>query len=360
MTLQLNYISFAIMSKSVIAPVIIALLFGCTAKKETEDKPVPAANIRNRPVTADAFIVKNQAISENIEVPGSLMPAEGTDIRPEISGRLVSINFTEGSTVKKGALLAKIFDDDLRAQLRKLEVQLEINEKTVERYRELLKIQGISQQDVDLSELQVSNNKADIELIKVSIAKTEIRAPFDGRIGLRSISPGAYVSPADIIATIRQLDQLKLEFTVPEKYSTEFTPGKLINFTIDGSRDRFNATVLASEYFIDANTRSLTVRALIKSNNPALVPGAFARVNLNMDEDNSALILPTQAVIPLSRGKQVIVYRDGKPEFREVVTGIRDSSFVQVINGVKAGDTVLISGLMAVKPNSQVQLTNIQ
>lgn len=318
------------------------------------------SNIRNRPVTADAFIVKRQAVSENIEVPGSLMPAEGTDIRPEISGRLVSINFTEGSTVKKGALLAKIFDEDLRAQLRKLEVQLEINEKTVERYRELLKIQGISQQEVDLSELQVNNNKADIELIKVSIAKTEIRAPYDGRIGLRNISPGAYVSPADIIATIRQVDQLKLEFTVPEKYSTRFTPGKGISFTIDGSGDRFSATVLASEYFIDANTRSLTVKGIIKSNNPALVPGAFARVNLDMEQDNNALILPTQAVIPLSRGKQVIIFRDGKPEFQEITTGIRDSSFVQVISGVKAGDTVLISGLMAIKPNSQVQLSKIQ
>ncbi len=360
MALQSNYISFAVMSKSVIASVMLAVLFGCTAKKTADDKPASVANIRNRPVTADAFIVKNQAISENIEVPGSLMPAEGTDIRPEISGRLVSIHFTEGGAVKKGALLAKIFDDDLRAQLRKLEVQLEINQKTVERYRELLKIQGISQQDVDLSELQVNNNKADIELIRVAIAKTEIRAPFNGRIGLRSISPGAYVSPADIIATIRQLDQLKLEFTVPEKYSTRFTPGKTIHFSIDGSNEQFTATVLASEYFIDANTRSLTVRGLVKNNNPSLVPGAFARVNLNMDQDSGALILPTQAVIPLSHGKQVIVYRDGKPEFREVTTGIRDSSFVQVTSGLTAGDTVLISGLMAVKPNSQLQLTNIQ
>lgn len=347
------------MRKSII-PIIAAIALSCSSKKEADDKPVSVANIRNRPVTADAFIVKKQAVSESIEVPGSLMPAEGTDIRPEISGRLVSINFAEGSTVKKGALLAKIFDDDLRAQLRKLEVQLEINEKTVERYKELLKIQGISQQDVDLSELQVNNNKADIELIKVSIAKTEIRAPYNGRIGLRGVSPGAYVSPSDLIATIRQVDQLKLEFTVPEKYSIQFKPGKVINFTIDGSRDKFTATVLASEYFIDANTRSLNVKGIVKSNNPMLVPGTFARVNLNMDEDDNALILPTQAVIPLSRGKQVIVYKGGKPDFREVETGIRDSSYVQVISGLAAGDTVLISGLMTIKPNSEIQLTHVR
>lgn len=299
-------------------------------------------------------------MAENIQVPGSLLPAEGTDIRPEISGRLVSINFTEGAFVKKGTLLAKLFDEDLKAQLRKLEVQLEINEKTVERYTELLKIQGISQQDVDLSALQVSNNKADIELLKVSIAKTEIRAPFDGRIGLRNVSLGAYVSPSDIIATIRQVDQLKLEFTVPEKYSTAFSPGKKVNFKIDGSSKDFSATVLATEYFIDANTRSLNVKGIVRSSDPALVPGAFAKVDLDLDRDNDAIVVPTQAVIPLSRGKQVIVYKDGKPDFREVTTGIRDSSYIQVSSGLSVGDTVLISGLMAVKPNSQIQLSKVQ
>ncbi|HRN57918.1 MAG TPA: efflux RND transporter periplasmic adaptor subunit, partial [Agriterribacter sp.] len=240
----------------------IALLgfFACSDKKKEAAAQQPRE--RNRTVIADAFVVKTIPLSENIEVAGSLLPAEGTDIRPEISGRLVSIHFREGSLVRKGTLLAKLFDEDLQAQLKKLEVQLEINQKTVERYRELLKIQGISQQDVDLSELQVSNNKADIELVKVAITKTEIRAPFDGRIGLRNISLGAYVSPADVIATIRQVDQLKLEFTVPEKYSTDFVPGKKISFSVDGVRQRFGATVMASEYFIDANTRSLNIKAL--------------------------------------------------------------------------------------------------
>lgn len=288
------------------------------------------------------------------------MPAEATDIRPEISGRLVSIHFKEGSFVNKGSLLAKLFDGDLQAQLKKLEVQLAINEKTVERYKELLKIQGVSQQDVDLSELQVSNNKADIELVKVNIAKTEIRAPFNGRLGLRNISLGAYVSPSDVIATIREVDQLKLEFTVPEKYSTDFYPGKKISFTVDGVASKFTATVLATEYFIDANTRSLNIKALVNGRHRSLVPGAFAKVGLDLDKDSNAIIIPTQSVIPLSHGKQVIVYRNGHPEFLPVTTGIRDSVYVQVMNGVNIGDTVLVSGLMSVKPDSQIELSKIQ
>ncbi|MBX3255513.1 MAG: efflux RND transporter periplasmic adaptor subunit [Chitinophagaceae bacterium] len=346
------------MRKLSVSMLVLGLLFSCKSeKKEEAPNALPS---RNKPVSADAFIAKTQALSENIQVPGSILPAEGTDIRPEISGRLVSIHFTEGAFVKKGALLAKLFDEDLKAQLRKLEVQLEINEKTVERYKELLKIQGISQQDVDLSELQVNNNKADIELVKVSITKTEIRAPFDGRIGLRNVSLGAYVSPADIIATIRQVDQLKLEFTVPEKYSTVFKPGKKVSFAIDGAGKAFSATVMATEYFIDANTRSLNVKGLVKNNDPALVPGAYAKVDLDLDRDNNAIIVPTQAIIPLSRGKQVIIYRNGKPDFKEVTTGIRDSAYIQVASGVNIGDTVLISGLMAIKPNSQIQLSNVQ
>lgn len=340
---------------------IIGLILVFSACNEKEKKAAAPIRERSRTVLADGFIVKTIPLSENIEVAGSLMPAEATDIRPEISGRLVGINFHEGSFVKKGTLLAKLFDEDLQAQLKKLEVQLEINQKTVERYKELLKIQGVSQQDVDLSELQVNNNKADIELIKVAIAKTEIRAPFDGRIGLRKVSLGAYVSPNDVIATIREVDQLKLEFTVPEKYSVNFVPGKKISFSIDGVHDKkFEATVMASEYFIDANTRSLNLKALIREKHPSLIPGAFAKVALELGKDNNAVIIPTQAVIPLSRGKQVIVYNDGAPRFIEVKTGIRDSVYVQIMDGVHIGDTVLISGLMAVKPDSRIELSKIQ
>jgi membrane fusion protein (multidrug efflux system) len=341
--------------------ITICLCVGVIACAKNKQKQVGPAPVRSVPsVSAEGFVVKTKSLSENIEVAGSLMPAEETEIRPEISGRLVSINFQEGSFEKQGALLAKLYDGDLQAQLKKLEVQLEINQKTVERYKELLKIQGISQQDADLSELQVSNIKADIELTKVNIAKTEIRAPFDGKIGLRNVSLGAYVAPTTVIATLRQLNQLKLEFTVPEKYSAEFIKGKSVSFGIEGSKDRFNATVIATELSIDANTRSLKVRALVKGGNPYLVPGAFAKVALHLEKNDFAMVIPTQAVIPLARGKQVIVYRGGSTEFLNISTGIRDSSFVQVLDGIKPGDTVLISGLMSIRPTSKIQLTKVQ
>lgn len=338
----------------------LVLLIVLSACKEKKEPPREQREQGNQPILAEGFIVKTTSLSENIEVPGTLLPFEATEIRPEISGRVVSLNIPEGSFVKQGALLVKLFDGDLQAQLQKLQVQLQIAQKTSERYRELLKIQGVSQQEADLSELEVSNLKADIELVKVNIGKTEIRAPFDGRIGLKYISNGAYISPTILVTTISQTAQLKMNFSVPEKYSGDMTKGRPITFSIAGSDRKFNATVIATESLIEANTRTLRVLTVIKETSPLLVPGAFAKVSLSLGKNDKALIIPTQAVIPQARNKQAIVYRDGVAKFENIVTGIRDSSYVEVTSGVKLGDTVLTTALLALQPDSKVKLTKVQ
>lgn len=345
-----------------IRSVALALLFvSFIACKEEKKTDAPAAGApRNAPLQVEAFIVKTQALSENLEVPGTLQPYEQTEIRPEITGRVVKLNIPEGSFVKKGTLLVKLFDEDLQAQLKKLQVQLQINAKTAERQKELLTIGGISQQEYDLSELAVNNLKADIDLVKVSIGKTEIRAPFDGRIGLKAISDGAYITPTNLITTISQVGQLKMEFSVPEKYSDLMHKGRPVTFTIAGTNKKFNAAVMATESVIEANTRTLRVRTIVKGNDPALVPGAFAKVGLRLDENDKALIIPTQAVIPQARNKRVVVYSGGVAKYQIVSTGIRDSSYVQITDGLKLGDTVITTGLLAIRPDSKIKLTKVQ
>lgn len=342
--------------------VLLLLLFAfvIACKEEKKENGAAAGPRANAPLQVEAFIVKTQALSENLEVPGTLMPFEQTEIRPEITGRIVKLNIPEGSFVKKGTLLVKLFDEDLQAQLKKLQVQLQINAKTAERQKELLTIGGISQQEYDLSELAVNNLKADIDLVKVEISKTEIRAPFDGRIGLKAISDGAYITPTNLITTISQVGQLKMEFSVPEKYSDLMRKGRLVTFTIAGTPKKFNAAILATESVIEANTRTLRVRTVVKGSNPSLVPGAFAKVGLKLDENDKALIIPTQAVIPQARNKRVIVYANGAPKFQEVTTGIRDSSFVQITDGLKLGDTVIITGLLSIRPESKIKLSKVQ
>lgn len=350
---------FRILKFSSLCLTVILALSAC----KSEEKQAPAASRqpgRGGPLQVEAFIVRTKSLSENLEVPGTLMPFEETEIRPEISGRLVNLNVQEGGAVQKGAVLAKLFDEDLQAQLKKLQVQLEIAQKTLERQQELLKIQGISQQEVDLSELQVNNIKADIELVKVDISKTEIRAPYAGVLGLRNVSLGAYVSPTTVITTLRQVSQLKLDFTVPEKYGELFKKGRNIHFAITGNSRIFNAVVIATEAAVDASTRTLTVRALVKDKGPDLLPGTFAKVLLQLGGDDEALIVPTQAVIPQARNKQVIVFKNGAPDFRIVDTGIRDSSFVQIVEGLKLGDTVVTTGLLAIRPDSKLALKRVE
>ena len=349
------------LTKILPAGFILFLFFLSSCKNEKKDeKPAAGTRPRNPVLQVEGFIVKTKLISENIEAPGTLLPFEETEIRAETSGRVVSLNIPEGRIVSKGTVLAKLFDGDLQAQLKKLQVQLSIAEKTVERYRELLKISGVSQQEVDLSELQANNLRADINMVKVDIGRTQIRAPFSGTVGLKNISVGAYVTPANIITTIRQTNQLKLEFSVPEKYSDNMARGKVVSFAIDGVRQKFGATVIATESSIEANTRSLRVLAVVRGKHPALVPGTFAKVLLQMGETDQAMIIPTQAVVPQARNKRVILYKGGTAQFQVVTTGIRDSTFVQIIDGLTVGDTVITTGLLAIRPESKITISKVQ
>jgi membrane fusion protein (multidrug efflux system) len=337
-----------------------SLLFfaSCSSKSDS-----PAAG-RNQdqmgPTEVDGFIVRPQSVSDKIEVPGSLLPSEQTQIKSEVSGRVVQLNFKEGTTVEKGALLVKLFDGDLQNQLKKLEIQLQIAEKTQERQSELLKINGISQQDYDLAQLNVQTLSVDIEATKIAISKTEIRAPYRGQVGLRNLSLGTYISPSDIITTLRQVSELKLEFSIPEKYAKEINKGNKVFFKVDGGAQLHTATVIATENSVEQTTRTLRVRAIVNRNHAELVPGIFASVNLLLGKNKNALMVPTQAVIPSARNKQVIVLRKDVAQFVTVETGVRDSVFVQIVNGIKAGDTIITSGLMVVRPNSKVKVMRMK
>lgn len=345
-----------------LSPARILLIIAVALAAESCSKQkgqAPAARRQEGPLVVDGYVVRKSSISENIEVPGSLLPFEETQIRAEVGGRVVQLNIKEGAHVAKGTLLVKLFDADLQAQLKKFEVQLQIREKTQERSAELLKINGISQQDYDLSELDVENLKADIEGTRIAISKTEIRAPYAGTLGLRNISLGSYISPTDIVTTLRQVDNLKLEFSVPEKYAKEIVPAYQISFRVDGGERDHIAKVIATENGVDQNTRTLRVRALVNATHRELVPGVFAKVNLRLGKDENALLVPSQAIIPAARNKQVILFKGDSAAYTVVETGIRDSAFVQVTKGLKEGDTVVTTGLMAIRPNAKIKIARL-
>ncbi len=363
-----SYINFPVIA------VLVVLLSACGSKKEKKPATPAQGNTgRNAPIRADAFLVKKVTLTDKIEIPGTLVANESTDIHPEISGRITFLNIAEGKFVSKGSLIAKLYDGDLQArlnslsvQLKKSEVQLKIAQQSEDRSAKLLKIQGISQQDYDLALLQVNNIMADMGIIKAqmdevraSMSRTNIRAPFSGRLGLKLVSSGAFVSPATSLTSITQLNQMKIDFTVPEKYSSEIKVGQPINFIVEGSDKIYSAKVAATESNVTEITRSLQIRAAVQGEPADLIPGKFAKVTLNFKPDTNTIVVPSQSIIPQARGKKVYVYENGKAKFVDVTTGNRDSANVQILSGLKAGDTVLVTGLLSLRPDSKVILGKI-
>lgn len=339
------------------------ILFFVTACKDSTRPKMgdkPGGGEKNKELKVEAYLIRPGSFSEILEIPGTLTANESVAIQPEISGRIVTLNVQEGRYVEKGALLVKLYDGDLVAQLRKLEVQLQLAQKTEERQSQLLKIQGISQQDYDISLLQVNNLKADIGIIKTTILKTEIRAPFSGKLGLRNISEGAFVSPSTLIATINQTNQLKLDFSIPEKYINKLRIGQSIQFTSEGSNREYTAKVSATESAITENNRSLLVRAIVSKADASLLPGSFAKVKLSFDPDPAAILVPTQAIIPQAKGKKVIVIKEGKAVFTDVITGVRSADKIQILAGLQPNDTIAVTGLMSLRPDNKVAVAKIQ
>jgi membrane fusion protein (multidrug efflux system) len=329
--------------------VFLLAFISVTGCKEKKDTSIASSRPAGPPPVFEAVVAQTFQANRNIEIPGSVLPFESTDIRPEISGKVVSINFKEGSFVQNGALLIKLYDADLQAQLQKLNVQLQLAQSTAKRQEELLKINGTSQQDVDNSVLTVSNTRADIELLKVNISKTEIRAPYSGRVGLRNVSLGAYVSPSTIITNVSQVNMMKVEFSVPEKYAPYMTPGSIVNLKSEGSPKSYFATITAFQNTIAQETRNLTVRANVSNPDAFIRPGSFVQVHIDLGKNESSIMIPTQAVIPSTRYKKVILSRGGKAVFQNVTTGFRDSSRVEIIDGIHVGDTIITNGLLTIR-----------
>jgi membrane fusion protein (multidrug efflux system) len=295
-------------------------------------------------------------LTERLATTGTVRANEEVEIASEISGKISNIHFEEGSRVAAGQLLLKIDDSELVAERQQALYRVELAERAEARQQQLLDDGVISSEtyDVALGELNVL--RAELQLIEAQLLKTEIRAPFSGVIGLRWVSPGSYLSSQTRIASLNDLDPVKLDFTVPEKYSALMKVGDDISFAVEGFDRTFPGMIYAIEPSIDASTRSLRVRARCPNRDGLLVPGAFANVDLVLRSVPDALTVPSIAVIPELGGKKVFVHEDGAAQPRSVETGIRSDTAVQIVSGVSEGDLVIISGLLQLQPGLEVEI----
>ncbi|TXH20356.1 MAG: efflux RND transporter periplasmic adaptor subunit [Chitinophagaceae bacterium] len=337
-------------------------LGACKSNKEdkkTGESKESKSSIGGKTIQVNGYIVKSETFSEKISVPGTIVSSDAIEIHPEVSGRVVQLNVRDGAYVQKGQVLAKIYDGDLQARLNKLYIQEKIAQNNEDRANQLLKIEGISRQDYETSLLNLNNIKADISILKTEIARTVVHAPFSGKLGLRAMSQGAYVSPASVIATISKTSDLKLDFTVPEKYVSQIKTGNHVNFTIEGSTKQYTATIIATEPSITVDNRTLTVRANVLGSQTDVLAGSFAEVVLSFVDTENSVFVPSQALVPTARGKQIILFKSGKALFNDVTTGYRDTARVAILTGVAVGDTIVTSNIMSMKPNTAIKINQI-
>jgi membrane fusion protein (multidrug efflux system) len=310
-------------------------------------------------LNATGLLIKPSNLSEIIKSSGTLRPDEEVDLSFETSGKIVEINFTEGTRVKKGNLLAKINAQPLQAQLQKLQAELKMAQAKEFRQRSLLGRDAISQESYDQIVTDVQTINADINLIKAQISMTELRAPFDGIIGLRYLSEGSYTNPATKIAKLIKISPLKIEFSIPEKYASEIQIGYPITFSIDGISTLFNASVYAIDPKIDITTRTIVLRALYANSKEEIKSGRYAGITLELSKIDNAIAIPTEALIPEMEGEKVFIYKNGKAQSVKVTIGLRTESKIQIVEGLKFGDTLLTTGILQLRQNLPIALDSV-
>lgn len=330
------------------------VFFSCGEKKDTFKKN----DGKSAPTTVDVIIAARENVSDKVEVNGTVVANEFAELHPEVSGLLTFLDVPEGKMIQKGTVIGRINSADLTAQMNKSKILLDNALLTEDRLKKLIAINGVNQADYDLAINNSNSLKADMAYTQALIDKTIIRAPFTGVVGLRKVSAGSYVSPLTVIATMQQLNNLRIDFTVPEVYQTFVQKGSTVDVIIDQKGTIQKARIIATEPKIDQSTRNITVRAVLDSGAPS--PGSFAKVLLNAGAQKSSILIPTNCIIPESRDKKVVTVKGGKAVFVSIQTGVRKADFVEVTSGINVGDSVVVSGVLFARPDAPVKVRAVK
>jgi membrane fusion protein (multidrug efflux system) len=324
--------------------------------KRSGGGPAAASPARGTRVAVFVHTVRAEPLSERLSTTGTLRANEQIEITSEISGLVKGVRFQEGARVSQGDVLVELDASELDAQRARARHRVEQATREEERQSRLLADGLVSQQEYDRASTELDVLLADLRLMDAQFEKTLVRAPFEGVIGLRYVSPGAYVTPQTRIASLQDLDPMKVDFAVPERYVNRLHVGRSVTLAVAGVDRRFDARVYAIEPAIDPETRSVIVRAQLPNEGRHLRPGAFADVAVVIAEVPNALTVPSVAVIPELGGKKVMVVEGGKAVARAVETGIRTDTAVEVTSGLKAGEQVITGGLDRVTDGALVEV----
>jgi len=335
------------------------VFFSCKKEEKKADNAKTTPQTEQKALKVDGIIAHEEITTGTISTTGTIIANEEVEIKSEISGKITGVHFKEGTFVKEGQLLVKLNDDDLQAQVRKLNIEIKMAEEKEGRMKQLLTANAISKEEYDVQLTSLNLLKANVDIIKVDISKTRITAPFSGIIGFKNVSPGAILSSSTVIASIQNTQPLKLEFSIPEKYNNLIYQGTIVDFKVAGSNIINKANVYAKEPKIDQNTRTSKVRATFSNPGGKLFPGSFAEINISVGEKTKVKMVPTIAYIPDISGAKLFVKRGGVAVSVPVKAGIRTEKEIQILEGLNDGDTVIVSGILQLKPKMPVEVNII-
>lgn len=315
----------------------------------------PALAQQPQGLPVEAVTVQAQPLQRTLQVVGSLTAGESVMIRPEVAGRIAALPFEEGQPVKAGDVLVRLDDSEERARLASAEAQLSLSQANHKRAQTLAKRDNVSQAALEEAFARMKIDEAALAVARTALDKSVVRAPFAGSVGLRRVSPGAYVQAGQDIVNLESLNPLKVDFRVPELFSGDLRRGQAVRLSVDAMPGRsFDGEVLAVDPQVDVAGRSVLLRARVPNPDGTLRPGMFARVTLVLEVAPEALMVPEQALVPRGQTQMVVKVVDGKATYVPVKIGHRAAGMVQVTEGLTAGETVVTAGQMKLRPDAPV------
>lgn len=324
----------------------------------SQQDEIPSPNNQKRPLNVTAQVLKHETLDDIVRGVGRLLPDEEVDLSFETSGKIIKIYFKEGTYVRKGELLAKVNDAPLQAELKKLEAQVPLARDRVFRQKSLLAKDAVSQEAYESVNTELAKLEADIELVKARLDQTELRAPFDGNIGLRQVSEGTYASPSTIIARLTKTTPLKIQFSIPEKQANVLKVGTAFKFRLDdGAPKQYTASVYAIEPNLDGETLTMEVRALYANPGGLLPPGRSVQIEVKVQEIHNTIVVPSLSVIAEMGRDIAYIYKDGRAQQVTLRKGMRTAASIQILDGLSIGDTLLTTGVMQLRDGLPVSIS---
>lgn len=353
-------ILFSLLGIVILSIIIVPKVLQGNSITEPSKKGSETAKLNDsKKLHVNAIVLDHQKLTDSYRTKGQLLPDEEIDLSFETSGKITNIYFKEGTFVTKGTLLAKVNDKPLLAELKKLEAQIPLAQERVNRQKTLLEKDAVSQEAYQAVTTDFDKLQADIDLVKARIYQTELRAPFDGIVGLRKLSEGAFANTGTSLARLTKISPLKIEFAVNEKHANNITPGTTIQFSIENDPEAYSAKVYAVETTLDEKTLSLKARALYANTSGKLKPGHSAAIEIVLREIDDAVVIPSIASVAEMGRDIAYVYKNGKAKQVELKKGLRTASSVQITKGLQVGDTLLITGVMQLRNGIDVVIDKI-